>query len=601
MKHGTTQNTSQNQEKLTADEAPFANPKFRTWLAWLIGAALAAALLSCLYFWGALRFANNDDAYILRTFMTPVNGKITAFNMCLHPLLCYPLAWLGTLAPSIAWFSWLQLALLWLSMTVGVKSLLVISRRHWNRYGLWAGLGISLVFLFVFCFKYSALVTFTVTAAMLGAAAVLQLLSVDAARATDGQMLRSAALALVLVILAYGLRQIVALPILAFCGIAFLLQWLRRGKGARPLPMVLAMAAVLMTLGALTAWRNADVRAQGADGYMRWQDASSVVLDYAGLNDLPPELLAEIGWSEAERALVNEWYFMDQNISTEAFESIAGYQATQKTDGMAAALGGGLRRFGTLMQKERAMREAVWLLCGLFVLCGAGLLMKRKGTLWLWLALASTLLCTAALLIYLGVGGRLPLRAAMTALLPAAGMLFGLVPSCLNLDASKRGGSLVLVLLACACLVPAVLCTRTVLADIRPPVASAENEGLNAYADLDEYAVENPDQLFVTDMTLVMDSRMFPAAAEEGLPANVLFWGGWGNRSPLYMAQLEAFGFDGASMDATLFLEDNVRLARGMLDPPPQRLMDYLSELSGGEVDYAFDADWGGIHIFQLY
>ncbi|MEG1472284.1 MAG: hypothetical protein RSD76_07550, partial [Clostridia bacterium] len=153
----------------------------------------------------------------------------------------------------------------------------------------------------------------------------------------------------------------------------------------------------------------------------------------------------------------------------------------------------------------------------------------------------------------------------------------------------------------CACLVPAVLCTRTVLADIRPPVASAENEGLNAYADLDEYATENPDQLFVTDMTLAMDSRMFPAAMEGGLPANVVSWGGWGNRSPLYMAQLEAFGFDGASMDATLFLEDNVRLARGMLDPPPQRLMDYLSELSGGEVDYAFDADWGGIHIFQLY
>ncbi|MEG0902344.1 MAG: hypothetical protein RSG96_09495, partial [Clostridia bacterium] len=77
------------------------------------------------------------------------------------------------------------------------------------------------------------------------------------------------------------------------------------------------------------------------------------------------------------------------------------------------------------------------------------------------------------------------------------------------------------------------------------------------------------------------------------------YWGGWGARSAEYMAQLAAFGIDGAAMDATIFLRDDVRLLRGMLDPPPMLLYNYLNEKVAA--DYMPDVDWGGIHSFCFY
>lgn len=68
---------------------------------------------------------------------------------------------------------------------------------------------------------YACHVTFTVTAAVLGAAAVAQLCSIAAGkRYTNGQIFRSLLLALALTALCGGLRLICVLPVALFCALA---------------------------------------------------------------------------------------------------------------------------------------------------------------------------------------------------------------------------------------------------------------------------------------------------------------------------------------------------------------------------------------------
>ena len=72
------------------------------------------------------------------------------------------------------------------------------------------------------------------------------------------------------------------------------------------------------------------------------------------------------------------------------------------------------------------------------------------------------------------------------------------------------------------------------LADLVPallPDAEAAAEVGDPAAALDEYALWNPDMLFIHDLTLAVDTRLFPDVS-EGIPHNVVCWGGTCARPP---------------------------------------------------------------------
>ena len=109
----------------------------------------------------------------------------------------------------------------------------------------------ALAFTCAFVLPYATRITFTQTAALLGAAAVLQMLSVDHADASFGAILRGMGLALVLLVLAYAMRQVAALPVLGFCGVALLYVAARdygfgRLKSMKPLAASVVLAAVVL-------------------------------------------------------------------------------------------------------------------------------------------------------------------------------------------------------------------------------------------------------------------------------------------------------------------------------------------------------------------
>ena len=143
--------------------------KKAAWIPWLTGLCMSTALMAAIFLFGDLKYAMNDDTAILRQYMGFGTGVIPEAHAFLHPLLSTPLRWLGLAAPEVAWFSWMQLALLWLAGAVSVKALMQCFA-HRGR-SPWLGAAAGAVYLTLFGMTYACHVTFTVTAAVLGAAA----------------------------------------------------------------------------------------------------------------------------------------------------------------------------------------------------------------------------------------------------------------------------------------------------------------------------------------------------------------------------------------------------------------------------------------------
>ncbi len=252
------------------------------------------------------------------------------------------------------------------------------------------------------------------------------------------------------------------------------------------------------------------------------------------------------------------------------------------------------------------------------------------------------------LLFYLGYTGRLPMRAALSVLLPMAAYLYcalpGLAPpparpvppsepepapaaappaearasrpprrvpaatlasrpprrvlaATLASRPPRRALVAALALLAlggCAWATASAVAVNAPL--IRPMTDEEENYGTLNLNDLDAYALDNPDTLFIYDLSLVSDHRLFPDTS-RGIPGNVMFWGGYPARSPHWYRMLAKFGI--TELNASVFLRDDVLLASTDAQPW-DCMMGYVQESTDENVDWSFYDTYGYLYFFQL-
>mgnify|MGYP002550563335 CR=1 FL=1 len=288
---------------------------------------MSTALMAAIFLFGDLKYAMNDDTAILRQYMGFGTGAIPEAHAFLHPLLSTPLRWLGLAAPEVPWFSWMQLTLLWLACMVSVKALMQCFA-HRGR-SPWLGAAAGAVYLTLFGMTYACHVTFTVTAAVLGAAAVLQLCSIDGERYTDGQIFRAILLALGLTALCGGLRLICVLPVALFCALALVPLAARdfgfgRKKKRSWKPLLCGLCVIVLALGALPLWRAAKMKAAGMEDYLNWQNANGRVVDYYGIKGLTDEELADQGIAQNTIRLSIGTEHIDDIIADleQAFEAV---------------------------------------------------------------------------------------------------------------------------------------------------------------------------------------------------------------------------------------------------------------------------------------
>ena len=557
-------------------------------LCWCWGAGITALLWGFLLCFSDIYFAANDDQFILRAMTGFQPGGTPDFHPFLLGFYVYPLRWLQRFFPGVAWYSLLELLLLALALTVILKSLL----QCWLRAGrrLRTGLLLCAGYAALYGSNYLARVTFTVTGAMLGAAAVAQILSIDCQSASDRSLLRAMTLAILLLILCYGLRQLSLVPVLGYCGIAFLLRFCsffglgkQTKRSARP--MLVAAGLALLILGGLFAGRALEIRLKQKQDALQWQQARSQVLDYINLKSLPSEALESVGWTDEQRILLDKWNTMDEAISTEALRSVRkNWYNSETTTTAGAAI-------------EDLRWRSPWFVQTMVVLFGLGLFAlfcafrNRRENPWLPLALLMTGLLCFLFFCYLALKGRLPYRAVTVALLPAAAMVFCLLGEC-PLPTARKGWRAALgILLAVSMAAP----LPALLGAVRRRRSPWD---YNAHADMDAQALAHPELLLIYSTELVNDMRMFPDTS-QGVPQNLTFWGGWSRGSEEYTAKLAAFGLDGEHFTAADWLRPALRFI-SLKEAPDEALLAYLrSEL--GPVEWEAEKVSAGLYFFRFF
>ena len=555
---------------------------------WLWGAGITALLWGFLLCFSDIYFAANDDQFILRAMTGFQPGGVPDFHLYLHGMYVYPLRWLQRLFPGVAWFSLLEIVLLSLAMTVILKSIL----QCWLRSGhsMWTGLALCAGFAVLYGLYYFARITYTVVGAMLGAAAAAQILSIDCQNISDRSIIRSMLLAVLLAALCYGLRQLSILPVLGYCGIAFLLRFFQcfgwgKQRKRSPRPMLAAAGLVVLVLGGLAAAREAEIQLKEKRTYLDWQQARISVIDYINLETLPKEALDTVGWTDEQRILLDKWNTMDEAISTEALRSVRkNWYNSETTTTAGAAI-------------EDLRWRSPWFVQTMVVLFGLGLFAlfcafrNRRENPWLPLALLMTGLLCFLFFCYLALKGRLPYRAVTVALLPAAAMVFCLLGEC-PLPTARKGWRAALgILLAVSMAAP----LPALLGAVRRRRSPWD---YNTHADMDAQALAHPDLLLIYSTELVNDMRMFPDMS-QGVPQNLTFWGGWSRGSDEYTAKLAAFGLDGEHFTAADWLRPALRFI-SLKEAPDEALLAYLrSEL--GPVEWEAEKVSAGLYFFRFF
>ena len=545
-----------------------------TLCAWLIGAALTTLLMLALHRLGALRYENSDEMLMVKAFMGFEGGVPADYTLYTHTLAAYALRLLASLRADVPWFSVCQLALLWLSGVVIGKSLLQLSWRSGR--GALPGLAAAALCAIVFEAFAMCRITYTTTAALAGAASVAQWMSLNFDR--RGARIGGMLLCLLLLVCGYCLRVTAVLPSAAFLGLAAALRFVENKRQRIPV-LVFALAALCL-FGALTGIRSAEIQRRGLADEVAWQEARINLMDYTDFQtNLQPALDADTGLSEEEIALVQQWYFMDGNITTEALQAMA--NAYTPTESPWTQLLSFLHTYS-----RQALALLLVLALGLLDVCSQ----PRWGA---WAA-ALALLGTAAQMILLSLQGRVIPRAVDSVLMPCGALLCALF-----VRRGKMGvfpaRQLIAGALASICIVLAGVHGWQTFSQLRktPDSVSQQRED-----ELEAYALAHPEQLIVRSCDLLRDTRLWPDVS-AGIPGNLMIWGDWICHTPSWDAQLSRFGFDAQTFSAEDWLSDSILFA-AMEEADAQPLLRHLENALACRISLSEAAQSGTVRLYRF-
>lgn len=629
---------------------------------WLLGVVFASVFFAVLWQTASFYYTGSDDSPILQAFMGYEGGVPATFHLYTHTVLAWLLWALAHAFPGVAWFSVLQVALLWLSAVLLVKSPAQLSRRH--GLTVWPGALAGAVLLVGYTLFVVCRISYTTTCALCGAAAVAQLASVDFTaprrRSVIGPLLGSAALLLA----TYSIRQVSVVPPLCFWLLTLAVKLLSAfGRARQPWvkakPVFLGLLITALLFGGFAGVRAIDIRANHAEDFLAWQNERIRLFDYSDFDTTTtPQTLAKTGWSDTEFTMFTYWYFLDDNMTTAALSEL---NAQQTADDAGVTTASRLRAVWPLIQasfgKETAMRMGVWAALAMLLAALCAWALRRGRTVWEPLGLLAATLGGAALLVYLAYAGRLPMRAITSVLFPLAAFalcaLFGLRDQPLLAPAPVEGaqaagpgstGEGTAALLAPDALTQAATLRHT---PGNPPLpakaASAPPKAIkllcwlalgaalamhlwfcaqalaanvkNLQPTYDVYG-ENAEEAGIVNRTdlesyalenpdtlIVYDLSLITdhrlfPDTSAGIPGNLMFWGGWPARSPSWYRMLAKYGV--TERNPALFLRDNVRVAS--TDPEPsQTLMTLIAQYAGDNVDWEYDTSVGYVNIFRIY
>lgn len=546
--------------------------RFKWLLPWLAGAVAATLLFAALLAVGNIRYENSDDILLVKGFLGFEGGKPINMTQFLHTVLNWTFYGLSLLVPGIPWFSVVQLFFLWLSVAVIVKCAIQL--------GGWRGVAGAALYLVMFAAFACGRINYTASAAFMGGAAVMQLMTLEQAQNGRDFVLR-AWLAVLLAVMTYLFRQVTVLPVLAYCLLALAWMGIRKWADKQRVKRVAVLALVLCSvLLALVGVEKAEIVLRGEVETLDWQDQRTALFDFSIFQEnMEPALAADSGLTEKQIRLLQHWYFWDASIDNETLATLAkAYQEAPKP-GVLENLTG----FFRTELRYRCAAAFLLLLCAWVLLCD-------EKTRWSSLAAICAILGGMVLLLYLCWSGRILARGVDSIFFSCGTLLLALALRC----KAPRRKALAIVLCAAMLWVVAEDVTYTLdILDENQDWVSMQREN-----ELETFALKHPDKLIVRSPSLLRDTRIFPDVS-AGIPANTAIWGDWYCRMPGWRQQMAAFGLDGSTFTLADWTSDVLLFATNE-SAPPRVLTDAVSEALGRDVQIVPYGEEGSLFFYQM-
>ena len=500
----------------------------KDWVLWLISLAIVVVFFLWAFRITIVSFMTNDDTSILRAIAgIPKNGLDHASGAFSNILFCGLLSLFYRIDPEGWWYTGYHLAAILCSCTIiGRCILLKIRRRGWP-------ILIGCFILFFLCtgvilYPLSEL-SFTVTPAIAGSAAVALVLCRNETKKLSGRVVLDI-VSVILMVLCYMQRVGTGKALLCFWALAVAYQAVKTILLRYPqwkkqlLSLGICVLSVLLLVGACRISRTEvsyDAEYSYAEKYR------ALVMDYL-LGDLSTEDLEAAGIPYELGVLLHQWYFMDERISTETFQTLVTRYYTESVSKESAS------PLSVLLASMAETVEALfygsvrpWLTALSLLLLTLSLLgFIRHGRKYWLEALCS--LCSVGgafvLCLYLIMRGRFLFRAYLVVFIPA---IITLLIMALSQPESTREtpcplaykGATVLLVIAC--------CVACLFSAYNTPSAKSDVTREYVFGDqwqIEAYANENSDLLFVTNSTM---QNLDPFHGGS-YPTNIKLWGGTG-------------------------------------------------------------------------
>lgn len=551
------------------------------------------------------------DTNMMKTYSGYRTGIPTAEHTYGNMFVGYIMYWLYSLNMSVPWYTIFTFALLLFSYVSICKCLLTVA--YEKNISIVFGIS-AYVALFVIAFYYqTAVILYTVNASIVGCASIAFLFAAFIQK-NKKLCIAEGIISGVLLLISSFIRYSSFRSCLSFWLLALLLGIISKWRQTKSFKRsaVLLMLSIVCIGGIKTGnIINKQLREEAnPEGFYELNQYRAKFMDYNTVSySDAPELYDELGWSENFYNLVKDDYFMDEKYNAKSLRKIYEYSdATGTTKNTAKAtlkLG-----YDTGILNKMGLALTCAMVASWIILMVEWLKSQKTFDQTLYLiggtaAFAGCLLMCA----YLCWGGRFPLRAYQVAAFPTLVTMLLCVlylktaperteeKQCFgsNFNKSKtwllRGTTVVSALLVAVSVMNSLQVTYN-----QKEITKYQNDN-QRYGKMVEYAQNHKENIYIHDITISGDERIYINSAKENA-LNLILWGGTNLYTSSYYRQLELLGKDRLFTE-NLF-DDNVYYMTGNSDDYMDELRSYLEEQFPNVLFEQVDELSEGVRVYKI-
>ncbi len=451
-------------------------------------------------------------------------------------------AFLYKVFPTVSWYAINYLVLIYISETLICNLILLITKDLPKAVGIMTYLGLYMLLL---CY-YSVILQFTMVASVCCLATICCYFSLkyyDKSRQKIIYIVIG-----IMYFIGYGIRFESALLAASSLLVIALYDviWGDRHNACKML-LAIAIAFVTANVGDYIYDVNSGLyqHKEFNDQRSFWRDFDH--LEYEGNEDV----YNSVGWDESLYNMGREWYFMDENVTLEAFKEL-----NEKYDQEPKYTRDNIIRSIHMIKSQRLVSTPVLLMTGAVLFSFLCVLIKKE--------LKGPVLLSGALIIvyfveslYIALDGRLPMRVLMSLVYLLIVPAFMIV-----IDYWQAKKKSVCVIGSAIMIVTALILNNQKIADVGLYINAKGMVGYPEYIEetsnkllLEEYVTEHQDNVYIFDTTVGWGYNPFVTYSGDK-PTNLILWGGSLYDSPMYYEQLAINGYE--SFYSNNFFDENV-------------------------------------------